>query len=118
MSGGEYERAKRDMTYVLEGHYEPSILTMMAGQPYNIKFWEPKYLAPLGIEPGRKPRVLEVRVDGKFGEVGQSHPESVASPDPTPRRRCGAFTRAGISTNPELVIWDPKAIVSMREVQL
>ena len=26
-----------------------AILTMMAGQPYNIKFWEPKYLAPLGI---------------------------------------------------------------------
>ena len=118
VSGGEYERAKRDMTYVLEGHYEPSILTMMAGQPYNVKFWEPKDLAPLGIEPGRKPRVLEVRVDGKFGEVGQSHPDP--SLLRTLRRGgvAGAFTRAGISTNPELVIWDPKAIVSMREVQL
>jgi hypothetical protein len=118
LSANEYSNAVRDLGLVDQGHYEPTVLTMMAGQPYNIKLWEPSYLAPLGIEPGRKPRVLEVRIVGKFAELGGSHPDVTLLRTLRRGGVAGAYTRAGMATNPELVIWDPKAVVSVREVDL
>jgi len=118
LSTSEYEHGVRDLEYVAQGHYEPTILTMFAGQPYNIKFWEPRYLAKLGIAPGRKPRVLEVRVVGRFAEVNRSHPDFALLRTLRRGGVAGAFTRASMATNPELVIWDPKSITSVREVDL
>jgi len=118
LSANEYSHAVRDLDLVRDGDYEPTVLTMVASQPYNIKFWEPSYLKRLGIEPGRKPRVLEIRVVGKFGQVSASHPD--AGLLRTLRRGgvAGVFTRASMASNPEMVIWDPGAIQSVREVDL
>jgi len=118
LSGSEYERGVRDLGYVADGTYDPSILTMFANQPYNLKFWQPEYLAEIGIAPGRKPRLLEVRVQGQFAQVSRSHPDHALLRTLRRGKVAGAFTRAGMSTNPEMVIWDPRAIVSVREVDL
>ena len=118
LSSSEYSHAVRDLDYVAQGHYEPTILPMMAGQPYNIKFWQPSYLKEIGIEPGRKPRVLEVRVLGKFGEVARSHPDPALLRMLRRGGVAGVYTRASMASNPEMVVWDPKAIESVREVDL
>lgn len=115
LSAGEYERGIRDLGYVEQGTYDPGVLTMFAGQPYNIAFWKPEVLKPLGIEPGKKPRVVEIRIGGKLADIRKGYDASLFR---RLRRAgvAGAFTRAGMSTNPELVLWDPKAIASVREV--
>lgn len=118
LSTSEYERGLRDLGYVANGTYDPSILTMFANQPYNIKFWQPEYLEELRIAPGKNPRLLEVRVRGQFAQVSRSHPDHALLRTLRRGRVSGAFTRAGMSTNPEMVIWDPKAIVSVREVDI
>ena len=116
LSSSEYERGIRDLKYVEDGHYDATILTMFAGQPYNIAFWKPEVLKPLGIEPGRKPRVLEIRVAGELADIRGGY----SAPLFRRLRRAGvvgAYTRASMATNPELVIWNPRAVKSVREVE-
>ena len=117
ISDNEYEHGMRDLRLVRSGDYDPNVLTMFAGQPYNIKFWKPEFLEPLGIDPGEKPRVVEIRIKGKIADIRSGyHPELFRV-----LRRAGvvgAFTRAGMSTNPELVLWDARAVTSVQEVPL
>lgn len=112
LTDNELARALRDIRLVETGVYDPDVLTFLAGPPYTIAFWRPEFLKPIGITPSRPPGVIRVHVRGRFAELSSSYP-----PAPLLRtlRRAGyqgAFTRSGISTNPELVIWDPRAIVS------
>jgi len=118
LSEGEYERGARDLQYTRAGHYDATVLTMFAGQPYNIKFWEPGYLHALGIQPGPAPRVVEIRLRGSFAEVQGNRPSASLLRMLRRTGVAGIFTRAGMSTSPELVIWDPHAVVGAREVDL
>jgi hypothetical protein len=117
LSQSEYERAVRDIGLVVDGIYDAETLISLANQPYNIKFWKPEFLRSIDIEPGREPSVVEIRIEGLLADIRSGH-------DPELFRRlrkagvAGAFTRAGMSTNPELVLWDARAIRSVREVPL
>jgi len=117
LSRNEYEYAMRDIRLVENGTYDAEALVNLANQPYNIKFWRPEFLRALGIEPGPEPAVVEIRIEGLLADVRGGH-----DPDLFRRLRkagvAGAFTRAGMSTNPELVLWDARAIRSVREVPL
>ena len=110
----ELARAVRTTRLVDRGVYYPSVLTEIATLPYAIAFWKPEYLEPLGISPGARPGVVELRVRGRFAQLGQSYPG--AGTLRTLRRAGlqGAFTTSGMSTNPEMVVWDPRAIVSAK----
>ena len=114
LTESERTRALRDIRLVETGIYDPEMLTFLANLPYAIPFWQPSFLRPLGITPGETPGVVELKVRGRFAELTRSHPP--ASLLRTLRRAGlqGAFTRSGISTNPELVIWDPRAVISAR----
>lgn len=110
ITDGEYERGMRDIGYVTDGHYDASALVYFAGQPYNVAFWKADFLKPLGIAPGKEPSVVELRVSGPLAEVDRSWPDANTLRMLRRAGVVGAFTRAGMGTNPELVIWDSHAI--------
>jgi hypothetical protein len=116
ISRDEYDRGMRDLGYVLSGQYGTDALVHLASQPYGIRLWDPEYLASVGIKPGSDPRVLEIRVKGQFAELSRNHPSAALLRSLRRGGVSGAFTRGGMATNPELVIWDPRAIVGVQEV--
>lgn len=125
LSATEYDQAMRTISHVAyERSYEPSVLIHLANQPYNIPFWKPEFLTPLGIEPGQAPRIVEIRIKGLLADAGSSSGPRRGSPDAATFRALrragvvGAFTRASMATNPELVLWDARAVTSVREVKL
>jgi hypothetical protein len=68
------------------------------------------------IDPGRKPHVIEIRIVGKLAEIRKGYDAALFRR----LRRAGvvgAFTRASMGTNPELVLWEPRAIKSAREIE-
>ena len=75
--------------------------------PYNIGFWR---------GPAPSPSIVEVRFRGRFAELAGSRPPRGVLRTLRRMRLQGAFTHANASmgANPELVIWDPRAIVSAR----
>lgn len=114
ITASELARAVRTTRYVDRGIYEPSALTELATLPYAVAFWKPEFLEPLRISPGARPGVVEIRLRGRFAEMERTHPEAATLRTLRRAGLQGAFTRAGMSTNPELVVWDPRAIVSAR----
>lgn len=108
----EQERAiaERDLDLVRRGVYQPTVLTQFATQPYGIAFWRPAFLEPLGITPGRTPSVIALRVEGMLAELARSNPDPVLLRTLRRAGVAGAFTRASMATNPELVIWNAAAI--------
>lgn len=117
LSANEYAYAIRDLRHVARGMYDPSVLTQIASPPYSIAFWKPEFLTPIGIRGGRRPGIVELRVRGRFAELSGSYPSPITLRLLRRAGLQGAFTRAGMGTNPELVIWDPKAIASARVEQ-
>jgi hypothetical protein len=108
VSPNERENAFRYIDEWLASKHHP-ILVFLAGQPYNIKFWRPEYLKPLGIDPAPEPKVLKVKFSGKFVDLERSHDwENVSSS--IRAGLDGGFTKGGFSTNPELCIWRKQCI--------
>jgi hypothetical protein len=116
ISRHEYDLGARDLGYVLSGQYDTESLVQLASLPYGIRFWDPEYLASVGIRPGRDPRVLEIRVKGQLAELSRTRPSATLLRALRRGGVSGAFTRSGMGTNPEMVIWDPRAIVGVQEV--
>jgi len=114
ITNSEREHAVRDVLYARGGDLEPRVLAYLVNPPYGIAFWRPDYLVPLGLSPGRPPGVVELQIRGRFAELGGAHPPADLLRSLRRAGLQGAFTRAGIATNPELVIWDPRAIVDVR----
>ena len=112
----EFERAGRRLDSFADTGNVGSVLDL-AGQPYNIAFWEPSFLEPLGIEASKPPEVIEFTLKGTF--LGF---------DNMPRRDelemaasggfSGVFLRSGLMTVAQLVVWDDGAVVGMRKVKL
>lgn len=111
VSRNEHDHGQDVIAQVLAGKQEPEILTTVAGQPYNISFWKPEYLRPLGIDPAPKPRALKVGIRGVLAELQSTlH-------DPALFRRLrhlgvdGVYVRSSFASNPELCLWSSRAIV-------
>lgn len=107
---GELERAERDLDLVERGVYDATALLFLASQPYAIPFYKDEILAPLGIKGGPTPSVLTLRVRGRFAELRRSYPDPALLRMLRRAGVSGAFTRAGMGTNPEIVIWNVHAI--------
>lgn len=107
----EAERALRTIDFARSSVYGPDALVGdLANQPYNIAFWRPEFLKPLGIAAGRRAGIVEVRFRGLYAELQGSRPPPALLRLLRRGGLQGAFTRAGMATNAELVIWDPQAI--------
>lgn len=91
-----------------------TLVSVLANQPYNIAFWRAEYLRPLGIAPSGGPAVVEVALRGRFAELSGTRPPPALLRQLRRGGLQGAFTRPSMATNGEIVVWDPRAIVSAR----
>lgn len=103
----------RDVVFgVMDGERKPSALVMLAGQPYNIAFWKDSFLSPLGIRSSTEPGLVTVGVRGLFARVCCDY---LPAAEYRALRRMGAvgvYKTPTMTVNPELVLWDVKAIVN------
>jgi len=106
----ELESALRDLGHFEEDGY-PDWITRLAGQPYNIRFWEQEWLEPLGIRQKRPPVYVEVEAEGLFADLTDER----VTPGLIRRLKRtgydGAFNRGSISYYPQSVVWNTDAIV-------
>ncbi len=133
----EVDRLYRDLnTYVTTGDITHLIIT--GNQPYNVTVTE-KLTRKAGIPSPKEPGLVEVRLKGKFidGQKLYGNPNykiflkaaKLRSPSPPGEYEqntintwlnlmgySGIFTKSGFNTNPEMVVWDRKAIVGIRKV--
>lgn len=113
LTESERANALRDISYVRAGHYDAGVLTSLAASPYGVAFWRPEYLEKVGVQGAKEPAVLELRIRGKFAELSRSYADKSLLRNLRRMGLQGAFTRSSMATNPEMVIWDPRAIVSV-----
>ncbi len=109
ISEREREYAVRTIGYVRDGRNPADALVVVAEQPYNVRFAEPKVLEPLGIQPGAQPTVVEVKVRGRFAEV-EGHPSWDVVDALRRAGLHGAFHVGGWTGSPQLVTWDDAAV--------
>lgn len=138
----EVERLYKDLdTFVESG--DLTFLIITANQPYNVRI-TPEMARRAGVPEPREPGLVEVKLRGKFidgeGFYGSPSYKDFASMAKTwvsinkPKLLkndirntinawleslgySGIYTRTSMSTNPEMVVWDKKAITSFRVVQ-
>lgn len=116
LSRTESEFGFRVLDDVDRGRQPPAYLTALSGQPYAILFWKESFLKPLGIRGSGPPALVEVRLSGKFAELASDWP----APDVLRRLRrmgySGVYTRPGLGTAAELVVWDARTVKSAHVV--
>lgn len=109
ISQHEKEMGFRDIKNWLDSGFD-GMLVGLAGQPFNIRFWEPEYLRDLGIKPGQPPKIVKVTVSGKFVNM-KSH--IFDWPYISKMIRAGydgGFNPGGYTGNPEMCVWRKEAI--------
>ena len=90
------------------------ILTV-AGQPYNIRFWENDYLKSIGVENTLLPKVIALKAKGVFVEFSDAPYLTKKDTDILISLGVdGAFVAGGIISNPEMVIFNTEAIEGYR----
>jgi hypothetical protein len=112
--GGLLE-GERDFAHRLIDNFEqsgnPHAVPMLADQPYAIQFWKPEYLAVLAITPGPQPQQVPVTLRGHFAES----PRGLLMPGAFEQLKAhgvdGVFVRSGMASYPQLVVWNPNAVV-------
>lgn len=112
----EGESALRLLGDVASGRMAPTVLTDLAGQPYNVQFWREDFLRGVGIEPAPPPGVLELEFFGTFAALTHAHPPPESLRLLRRAGLAGVFTPAGFATNPELVVWSGRSVRAARAV--
>lgn len=136
----EVERLYRDLNMYVETG-DVTYLALTGDQPYNVRITAAT-TTKAGVPPPREPGLILVELSGKFidAEGLYSHPlrdeimnrarawgiinmpeimadvKNVVNAWLDSMGYSGMFTRSGMSTNPEMVIWNRKAIVGYRTV--
>ena len=133
----EVDHLLRDLNiYVTTG--DITYLVSTSNQPYNVTVTE-AITRKAGLSPPKEPGLVEVHLKGKFidGQKLYGNPNyreflnaaklrSLSSPVEYEQNiintwlnsmgYSGIFTKSGFSTNPEMVVWDRKAIANIRKV--
>lgn len=123
----EFEAAQRDVAQAMTGDFW-QILTIVANQPYNINI--PKLAKDLGLATPFDPHYVPVDFVGRYLEFNTSRAieaneallllkhgslEGLSRLDLCNMLKengwDGVFTKAGMGTNPELVIWSGDKVV-------
>ena len=110
ISERDAERAQLTIEGIRAGTLSPKMLSDYAAQPYNIELWRPEYLEAAGIDPGTEPQEVPMAVTGKFAELSRE-PTRDEAEDLRRRGFDGAYTIGGFGTLPQLVAWNPDAVV-------
>ena len=116
LTQSERDRALQQVEGVTAGQWPPSMLLSLADQPYNVSFWKPGFLSPLGIEPSAPPRVIEFHLRGRFAEMISAALPADLRQELRDAGLSGAFVRSGWGSDPQMVLWDEKAVVSVQDV--
>jgi hypothetical protein len=112
----EYKMANRDLeVFVEDGNNFGAI--QVAGQPYNIAFWRPSFLTPLGIKPGPTPETVEFLVKGIFA-VFDNQPRTSEIKGLLIDEFDGCCLRGGLMTVAQMVVWRNEAIAGMKKARL
>lgn len=114
VSRSEEKIAKRDVNNWLSTGFDP-VVTSLAGQPYNVPFWKPEFLKPLGIEPSPPPKILKVTFTGKFVNLSNHVGDWPVIAQQIRDGHDGGFNPGGIIGYPELVIWRKECIKNIEE---
>lgn len=109
----EYERGVRNLHAFVEQNSNYGAVSL-AEQPYNFRFWKPEWLTEHGFTPGKQPAIMRIEARGVFAEVDRSLGET-GSQKLIDLGFDGAYMVGGWSTDPQVVIWNPKAIVGYSE---
>jgi hypothetical protein len=103
----EHERAVRAADDFRDG--QNHAIGTLANQPYNVPASDPEFLERLGIEAGSQPTHVPVHLQGSFVQLEHSlTPEALEALKAAGFD--GAFTKGGMSTTPQLVVWNNKAV--------
>ena len=113
ISDNEEKYAKRDIGHVIKGLIDTSFLVTYAGMPYGISFWKDSYLNSLGIDASTGPKIVEIHVTGKYAKIDSSHAGRSTLRTLRRGKFDGAFISGGFSGDPQLVVWNSKAIVKI-----
>ena len=133
----EVDYLNRDLRQFVETG-DVSLLAMTGNQPYNVQVTE-EIARKAGVPSPKVPRMVKVKLQGKFINAEELYhkPEILnraqawavvnrpkllewnkraSNQDIVNAWLCsmryrGAFTKSGFSTNPEMVIWDRRAII-------
>jgi len=87
----------------------------LAAQPYNIRFWEPEFLEPLGIRPGSQPEQVEVRAKGKFVDLSKHESDHDMIQAMKQKGFDGAFAKLGMISIAQCCIWKTRSITKFGE---
>lgn len=112
----EYERANRDLELFVEDANVGCVI-QLAGQPYNISFWKPSFLEPLGIKPGAEPEVIEFLVQGIFAGF-ENQPRIKEIEGLLMDEFDGCYLRGGLVNIAQMVVWRNEAVVGMKKAKL
>jgi len=117
ISAHEYDNATRNIDdYLISEGKGKGFLTIVANQPYNIRFFEKGFLEPLGIEQKGMPKVMYVEAEGKFADITDtSNPTEELIKVLKNEGYTGAFHTSSFVTYPQAVIWDKAAIKKLEE---
>jgi len=117
ISDSEKGYGLRDIKNAVE-YESPEQLFSLASQPFVIPFWKPEWLGPIGVKSGSEPRAIEVKFRGKLAWLKRNNVSSGLYRQLRRIGVIGAFTTASMGTNPEMVLWNPRAILSARIVKV
>ena len=106
----EFDYAMRDLDQWVETGLAPEPVADLATQPFNIAFWKPEFLDPLGIQAGKQPLEIPMELEGRFARLKRTpSPEEVEGLKQSGFD--GAFFSGGISEPPQIVVWNNNAVV-------
>lgn len=114
LSQEEKRVARRDLDQWLEDGVSEWAVLRLGDQPYNMRLWEPKFLKPLGIEPGTQPQLVDVRLRGRFLHAAREPRLRNFTDELVDRLQAagfaGAFERQGFISTAQIVVWDGRAV--------
>ena len=116
ISENERERALRWLDEWKGGLIGDGAVVALADQPYNIRWWESRFLASIGIVPSKPPVNVRVRFAGWFGRVGRTF-DCGSMPAMRAFGLDGIFHPGGWVSNPELVIWENAAVLEFGDFE-
>lgn len=107
---GEYKRATKGLDRFVESVKDSFYAIELADQPYNISFWKPEFLEPLGLKTGKRPEVVEVELKGVFAGFTDM-PARKQLTDIAMKGLSGIYLRGGLMTMAQMCVIRNEAIV-------
>lgn len=115
ISTGEYGYGQRAVEALREGN---NYIQTLVGQPWNIPLGSKEFIQSIGATPTEQGGLVELRLKGKFAEL--KVPNLTAGEQLWLQQQGydGAYTPAGFSSQPQLVLWNSQAVQSAKPARI